>query len=128
MSVMFVGAASAAEKSRCFLFIATSTRGVLAFLEHVQSKLLHGLVVPNFCQGLLFAVAYRVRHLGMTARVGFTSGIGMQMYPGINAECAAFSQEITLTVRELLYCYLDRLTAVVVVGHCTRVPGWEMCH
>jgi hypothetical protein len=61
--------------------------------------------LPNFLKSIFFAMSHRMFHLGMAAGVGFSGRIGMEMYPRVDAECFAFSQQKLFTISELYRTY-----------------------
>jgi hypothetical protein len=89
MAVMLVGTAASGKESRLFLLIASAAGRVWSFGQHVLSQLCHGCALPDFFQGVFPAITHRILHFAMATGIGFASGIGMKMYPGIYAECFA---------------------------------------
>ena len=89
MAVMLVGTAASGKEPCLFLLIASATGRIWPFGQHVLSQLCHGWALPDFFQGVLPTVAHGILHFAMATGIGFACGIGVQMYPGIYAECFA---------------------------------------
>lgn len=125
MTMMLVCRTTTTEESGRFLLVATTTSWIGALIQHVFSEALERLISPDFFKRLRFAIAYRVGHLGMATGIGFSGRIGMQMYPRIDAEGLALSEEpiFSLGQRDITH----KIGAVILVLTHTILSSVETC-
>ena len=115
MTVVLVGAAAAREKPCGFLFVTPAARITFNFIQHVVTQLLHFWILPYVCQGMSFAIAHGMIHFSMTAWIDFACGIGVQVYPWIDAEYAALHQQEFFSISEVIRGNLYRFRRPISV-------------